>query len=180
MVKINKLSVCICMGLFSITTSAQTLRESVQHALIFNPDVLRSVAENYATEQGMKQARGAYLPSLDLALGIGKEKTNTPITQSIGGSSTNKALNRQEASLELKQSLFAGFGIVGEYERKKHLWHAQEYRTLGVASDLALSVVEKYLEVIREQQILKLNTQLNFMNLNYMCNFFPSLPVCQV
>lgn len=153
----RKLFICLRFSSISLASWGQTLSSAVQHALISNPNILRSIAENHSSEQGMKQALGAYLPSVNIGLGIGREKTQNPVTNSIGGASSNQALTRQEASIELRQRIFDGFSTTGEFERKKHLWHAQEYRTLGLASDISLQVTEKYFEVLKQQQLLILS-----------------------
>lgn len=133
-----------------------TLQLAVQHAMVANPDLLFNRAKSLAAEQAIKKVEGANYPSIDLSTGIGREKTNNPVTNNIGGASSNEPMTRKEFSAELRQNLFSGFAISGEIDRHKYLWQAQEFKTLGVAEDLSLSVTEKFLEVIKQQQLLML------------------------
>jgi adhesin transport system outer membrane protein len=138
------------------TLSAQTLQTSVQHALISNPNILENKAKSLAASQAVRSAEGAYLPSVDVNLGLGKEQTDNPITNAIGGASSNVPMTRKESSIELTQNLFSGFALTGEAQRQYHLWRAQEYKTLGIAEDLSLAVTERYLDVLKNQQLFML------------------------
>ena len=52
---------------------AQTLTEAVEQTIRTNPDVLIDVNRRLANEEAVRQARGGYLPRVDLALGWGGE-----------------------------------------------------------------------------------------------------------
>lgn len=144
----NKLPLLGFIVLASFNAQAQTLKEALQHALISNPEVLFNRAKTKATEKGVFEAKGRYYPSIDVRLGLGREQTNNPITNDIGGASNNKPMTRKESSLEVTQNIFAGYGDYGEVERNKHLWHAQALKTIGVAEDLSLDVTEVFMEVL--------------------------------
>lgn len=139
-----------------IKPADNTLKMAVQHAMVANPDILFNRAKSLAAEQAVKKAEGRAYPSFDINSGIGREKTSNPVTNSIGGASSNEPMTRREFSAELRQNLFSGFGITGEINRHRYLWQAQEYKTQGVAEDLALTVSEKFLEVLKQQQLLML------------------------
>lgn len=156
---IKRLTLLSCLALSITPLHAQTLQEAVQHALVSNPDVLFNKARSLATKKGVTEARGRFFPSIDLRLGIGREQTNNPITNSIGGSSSGDPMTRKEATVEMTQALFAGGAIYGEVQRNKHLWHAQELKTIGVAEDLSLDVSEVFLEVLKQQKLFALARQ---------------------
>ncbi len=152
----NKLPLLGFIVFASINAQAQTLKDALQHALISNPEVLFNRAKTKATEKGVFEAKGRYYPSIDVKLGLGREKTNNPITNAIGGASSNRPMTRKESSIEVTQNLFAGYGDYGEIKRNTHLWHAQALKTVGIAEDLSLDVTETFLEVLKQQQLLML------------------------
>ncbi len=152
----NKLALLSFTVIFAVNIHAQTLKDSLQHALISNPEVLFNRAKTKATERGVVEVKGRYYPSIDLSLGIGREKTENPVTTAIGGASSNRPMTRHESAVELTQNLFAGFGDYGEVQRNTHLWHAQALKTVGIAEDLSLDVTEIFLEVLKQQQLLML------------------------
>lgn len=134
--------------------NAQTLSEAIQHSLSFNPEILSNRAKSLAAREAVRKVTGELFPSIDLEAGYGNEKTNNPVTNSIGGASTNIWMERKEFNLALTQNLFSGFGNEGEIKRHLFLWQAQEYKTIGVSEDLALDVTKKYLDVMEKEKLL--------------------------
>lgn len=144
--------------LASSVVTADTLNDAVQHGMISNPDVLFNTAKTQTTRQGIGVAKGGFLPTIDVAAGFGRENSANPTTAAIGntGGSPVAILNRTESSIELRQKLFAGGAIVGELHRTKYLWQAQQWKTQGIAEDLALDIVNRYLTVLMHQKLYAL------------------------
>lgn len=142
---------------------ADTLNDAVQHGLLSNPDVLFNTAKTLSARQGIGVAKGGFYPTIDLAAGAGREESQNPTTQAIDGPPSGKAtLNRVESSVELRQKLFAGGAVIGEFHRTRYLWQAQQWKTAGIAEDLALDIVNRYLTVLMHQKLY----QLSIENLN--------------
>ncbi|KTD03062.1 TolC family outer membrane protein [Legionella feeleii] len=131
---------------------ADTLNEAVQHGMISNPDVLYNTAKQLSARQGIDKARGGWWPTIDANAGFGRERSDNPTTEAIDGPGI-RILNRTESYIELKQNLFAGGGIVNEVKRTKSLYQAQELKTQGVAEDLALEIINRYLLVILHEKL---------------------------
>ena len=95
--------------LFPGTMAAQavSLNEAIELAISTNPDIGIVASNREAVDEELKQARGLYLPQIDLALGIGKEGTNDRTTRGSGRSDT-LYLPRQEASVTLQPRLLGG------------------------------------------------------------------------
>jgi|GEM_PF-5768975 len=149
--------------LSSTMVMADTLNDAVQHGVISNPDILYNRAKTLSARQSMAVAKGAFYPTIDLAAGAGREQSQNPTTAAITGPiSGSVILNRTESNVELRQKLFAGGGVVGELERTRYLWQAQQWKTQGIAEDLALDVVNRYLTVLMHQKLY----QLSIENLN--------------
>jgi adhesin transport system outer membrane protein len=133
---------------------ADTLYEAVQHGILSNPEVLFNTARGLTAQQQVQRAKGAYLPTVDVTAGFGREYSLNPTTQAIDGPGA-RTLNRTESGVELRQNLFAGGGIANELKRNIYLCEAQHLKTQGVAEDLALDVVNRYLLVLLSEKLYR-------------------------
>src|SRR5436190_948221 len=123
--------------LTSMVSFADTLNDAVQQALLSHPDVLLNTSKTLTAKQATTKALGAFFPTVDLAGGFGREYSKNPTTTAL--EDTNHiTLNRTESSIELRQNLFAGGAIAYEYKRAKYFTESQEFKTRGVAEDIAL------------------------------------------
>src|SRR3546814_7166933 len=55
----------------AFSANAMTLQEAVQQAIATNPDIGIVASNREAVDQELRQARGLYLPQIDVAAGIG-------------------------------------------------------------------------------------------------------------
>lgn len=144
---------CVLVFILANSVSAETLNDAVQHGMITNPDILFNTAKGLSAEQGILKAKGAYYPTIDVNAGFGRENSLNPTTQAIVGGSGKEVLNRSESSIELRQNIFAGGGIVNEVKRNRYASEGQKLKTLSVAEDLALNVVNRYLQILLQQRL---------------------------
>ncbi|KTD66172.1 agglutination protein [Legionella spiritensis] len=136
----------------SFPLQAQTLYDAVEHSMISNPDVLFNTAKSLSDKQGIDKARGALYPSVDITAGYGRQRSENPTTTAIDGPGIRN-LTRQESNAALTQTLFAGGGIVNELKRNEYRYEAQTLKTQGIAEDLALEVVNRYLLVLLHEKL---------------------------
>ncbi len=61
--------------------SAMSLQEAIQKALTTNPQISQAVKNREAVEFELRQARGLYLPSIDLEAGVGKRRLSNEGTE---------------------------------------------------------------------------------------------------
>ncbi|KTD35145.1 TolC family outer membrane protein [Legionella israelensis] len=148
----KKKSLLVALLLVPASSMADTLCDAVQHGLISNPEVLLNTAKALSARQAVDRAKGAYWPTIDANAGFGKEQSRNPTTEALQGGG-KRTLNRVESSVELKQNLFAGGGIAYELKRNEYLYQAQEWKVQGVADDLALDIVQKYLNVLLHEKL---------------------------
>ncbi len=92
----------------ALTAQAVSMTEAIKLALSTNPNIGIVASNREAVDEELKQARGLWLPQIDLALGIGKERTNDRTTRAAANSDT-VTLTREEASITLQQRIFDGF-----------------------------------------------------------------------
>ncbi len=151
--KIIKATILL-VSISSPLSIAETLQQAVQHTIDKNPSMLSVVAEQRAVSHEVRQAKAGYLPTLDLSLGGGWERTSNTTTRGNGDGALS--LGRSEASIQAKQMLFDGFITKNEIGRQSHRANSRAYSVLGQAEVSALNVVEAYLNVLRREELLNL------------------------
>jgi len=93
----------------------ETLQEAVIQTLKTNPDVLIDVSRLLSLTEGANQAKGGYLPRVDLAYGVGLQRSDNLTTATTYGGAISQ--RRYDRSLTLSQMLFDGFATAAEVER---------------------------------------------------------------
>ena len=135
----------------SAASPAATLEEAVRQSLSTSPDTLIDVQERLARDQALRQARGGYLPDVDLRAAYGREGSDNVITRAAGNAD-NVWLTRQEAELSLRQMLFDGFATRSEVERQTARVSSSAYRVQASFENTALRTTEVYLEVLKRRE----------------------------
>ncbi|WP_240656885.1 TolC family outer membrane protein [Neptunomonas marina] len=133
--------------------SAGSLAEVVAEAVIAHPEVKAALYAKQAAEQEIAQAKGGYLPSVDIAAGIGYEWTRNPTTDSRGDGDADTT--RREAALSIRQMLFDGSRTKSEVARFTAKTNALNYRVKEVAEEKALEIARAYLEVLKREELYK-------------------------
>lgn len=130
-----------------------TLKEAVEIAFKTSPDILLESARTEASNAAVRRAQAGNLPKIDLSAGVGRERTDNSTTRAAGGSAT---LWRRERALTLTQMLFDGNAVGSEVARTQATADAAAYRATGSADQVALKVVEYYIEVLRLNELVTL------------------------
>lgn len=141
---------CISVGI----ANADTLQEAVDATVKTNPDVLAATHERQAVSKEVDQAKAGYYPTLDLAVGTGWEMTDNPSTRASGRGEVH--LNRDEASLNLRQMLFDGFETPNEVDRQEARTNSRAFGVFSAAENTALDAVLAYHNVLRQQKLVEL------------------------
>lgn len=140
---------------------AGSIRDTVQATLDTSPDVGALKANRRAVDQELRQARALYYPSLDTRAAIGPEYTRFSGDRrraSTGVDGDNdRALLRREVALTLSQRLFDGYEAQSEVERQTARVDSAAHRVREAAEFTALDAVEAHLEVLRHQDLIRLN-----------------------
>ena len=139
---------------------AISLIEAVDQALSTNPDIGVVASNREAIDEELRQARGLWLPQVDGALGIGKERTNDRSTRADANVSGEAlTLRREEASLTVQQRIFDGFEANSTIEREKARVESAARRVEENAEFLGLDAIGAYLEVVRQRELVRLAEQ---------------------
>lgn len=145
------------------SVASMTLEEAVGVAVESNPEVLQSFENREAIEFELQQARGAFLPTLDLEVGAGVRKLDNASRRSLG--IENQQLNEADVGLTMRQSLFDGGSRQAELARQAARVDSASYRALDRVELIALSVVREYLEYLLHSEVLSL-TRSNLQQVN--------------
>lgn len=158
----------ILLGAILILSSsslvAQTVKEAVQTTLKTNPDVMASQYNVQAASELVRQAKGAYYPSVDLVLSGGRESSNNTTTRAIG--SDDLRLTRAERSLRVTQMLYDGFSTRSLVEQQSALTESAVARLNSTQENIAVRAIQVYLEVMRRGAVVDLTKE----NLGYHDN----------
>ena len=154
----------LTLGLFAGSSLAQenkisNLSQALSVGLMTNPEYGVVAASRRATDEELKQGRALYLPSVDARADAGFEHSDDPNTRGGADNDDEEDLTRYDASVTLTQLLFDGFGAKYEIERQKARVTSSANRVRETAELVGLSIVEAYLEVLRQRQLLMIADQ---------------------
>lgn len=136
---------------------AQSMHEVVKYTVENNPQIGVVSANRKAVEQELRQARGLYLPQVDVVAGIGPEWTSDTTTRALG--TDDDSLTRTDARIQLTQRVFSGFQTTYEVERQKSRIASAANRVSQNAENIGLDAIGAYMEVIRQRQLYALSKQ---------------------
>jgi len=143
----------------SVAAHALTLTEAVDLALATNPDIGIVANNREAVDEELKQARGLWLPQIDIAAGVGRERTNDRSTRNDSIPGNALTLTRQEASVTLQQRIFDGFEANSTIAREKARVESAARRVAENSEVLALDAIGAYLQVLRQRELVRLAEQ---------------------
>jgi adhesin transport system outer membrane protein len=133
-----------------------TLKEAVAIGVNTNPATGRVQNNRRATDKELRQARGGYYPSIDLSADTGFEASDNPSTRGDLDGEDSEEHFRYQAGLTLTQMLFDGFETRYEIQRQKNRVASAAARVEETVELTGLDIVEAYLEVMRQRELLKI------------------------
>ncbi len=134
-----------------------SLSQAVSTGVITNPEYGRVAASRRATDEELNQAKALYLPSIDMRADGGIERTDSVSTRASGDD--DKTFGRYDASLTLTQMLFDGWSTKYENKRQKNRVQSSAYRVKETSELTGLSIVEAFLEVMRQRELLTITRE---------------------
>ena len=146
--------VCISM---SMGLAAQSLTEAIETTLRTNPDILASKYGVEAAQQLHKQAKGAYLPSIDLVLAGGYENSDNTTTRAMLLDELD--LTKQEKSIRLTQLIYDGFATSNLIKQQSALIDSAAARLGSSQENVSLRAVQVYLEMLRRKKVVNLTQE---------------------
>ena len=137
---------------------ALSLRDAVAIGVNTNPENGVVQTNRRATDEELRQAKALYLPSLDFRGDTGYEHSDDPATRAGAGDDTEQ-LWRYEAGLTLTQLLWDGMETKYENLRQTKRVLSASHRVREANELVGLAIVEAYLDVMRQRELLKIARQ---------------------
>lgn len=134
---------------------AESLKSVVSNVLNTNPIVMERLKNYKSTREEIDIAEAGYYPTLDLESSAGKKYTGR-----ISNDVAQETYDVFQNSLVLRQNIFQGFGTEEQVNYQQMRTLAASYSYLETANDLTLQTVKVYLDLSREQELLK-NSKVN-------------------
>ncbi|CAH0342857.1 TolC family outer membrane protein [Rhizobium sp. CECT 9324] len=132
--------------------NAMSLQEAVEKTLRTNPQVMQAVKNREAVEFELRQARGLYLPSIDLEAGVGARRLSNSSTGNLTDDSED--YSPADVGLTITQTLLDGGGRRAQLSQQASRVDGASFRVVERSETLALQVVQDYLEYLLQSQIV--------------------------
>ncbi len=134
------------------------LQQSVQLALKNHPKLQAIKYNNQAVKYDLEQARGAYLPSVDLRLGQGWEEYSSEITRMDGADPDNNDWqSRSDATIRLVQKIYDGGETSSQVSITKAQLDSTNCQVKAAAQAIALNAIDAHLSVLRQRRLVELS-----------------------
>ncbi len=154
---------CAAVSMVSVAANAQekptemSLGQAISSGVMTNPEYGVVAASRRATDEELNQAKALYLPSIDLRADGGVEMNDNITTRATGDD--DKWFGTYDTSLTLTQMLFDGWGTKYENERQKNRVQSSAHRVRETSELTGLSIVESFLEVMRQRELLTITRE---------------------
>ena len=136
--------------------NALSIDEAVQQTIETNPQIQVKKEELLTEKETLTGAQSDYLPTVDLHYTVGGERTHTIANKNIDKSKGEDGKEdnlRQEASINLKQNLFAGFDTMYRVEQQEALILSAGSNVKDGANAIALETVTAYVDILRNKEL---------------------------
>ncbi len=141
-------------ALTPVVASAQTLSDALTAAYYNNPTLLARRARLRATDEEVPQALANWRPDVSMSIDSGlADVTNT---NSVG-TGREQWRQQQSAGIDITQPLFRGGRTLSATSEAENTVRAERARLLATEQTVLLSVISAFMDVFREEAVLKLN-----------------------
>ena len=162
-IKKIKLSVLTCALVYSslgVAVEATSLEESVERAVLSNPEISARFQDFQSGLEGKNVARGALLPEVNVTGRIGRE------WEGSGGSGSSTSWSRRGYTLELRQLLFDGFSSLNQVKQLGFEKLSGYYELLATVDNVALEAALAHIDVLRYKEMQELAEENYDMHVN--------------
>ncbi len=129
-----------------------SLQQAVDKTMKTNPQILLAAKDREAIEFELRQARGLYLPSVDLESGVGRGRLGNATSRTL--TSNHDYLTPSDVSLTITQTLFDGGSRAAEVAKQASRVDGASFRVNERSEALALEVTQDYMEYMLQNQIV--------------------------
>ncbi|HYF09937.1 MAG TPA: TolC family protein, partial [Acetobacteraceae bacterium] len=161
-------AVAFALGVATLVAStpsrAQTLQEALAAAYNTNPTLLAARAQLRAVDENVPQALAGWRPTVVLSGAAGyaeaqsRVRAVSPTTREPFSLYTDIARDTLNLNATITQPIYRGGRTVAAIRRAENQVFAQRARLLATEQQVLQDVVNAYASVIRDQELLRLNT----------------------
>ncbi len=150
--KVSKITLSILAScLFcTVNVSAQTLKQDVLEVLNTNPIVTERLKNYRSVQQDLNIAKSKYLPRVDLRSTASYNKSGKFMSDV-----KDQEFRSYENSLKLTQNIFEGFRTTHQIDYEEARLLAAAYNYIEKANDISFKMVNVYLNVLKNYEILQ-------------------------
>jgi len=166
------LLVALLLLMTVLSAQATTLSQSVEQALLSNPQLQALTYNQRAIEYDLKQAKGGYLPSINLLLGYGYGQFSEDDSGSFDSDpDDNDWKSRSNATIRLVQKVYDGGETGNQVSIREAQLSSADHWTKATAQAVALDTITAHLNVFQQQELISLAKK----NLQIHRNIYRSL-----
>jgi adhesin transport system outer membrane protein len=150
----SSISLCAAMA------QAETLTEAIGHGIMNHPEVKGAKNNKSAIKQDLKGAKAGYLPTVDLEVASGHERSNNNTTRTSAnrhpGEHGHSSFWRNEATLSATQMLFDGFSTSSEVKQQRNRLKSAANNVADIQNAIAIRIIDAYLNVLKNEDLVRL------------------------
>ncbi len=151
------LAVFISANAFAQGGETITLRQAVDIALQNNLQIKQAQFQSAITDENLKQSKFELYP--DVSSQFSANKRFGLFFDQTSGRLTNQTTNTASGNLSSNVTLFSGFRLQNQILQNKALLASDQSKVEKVKNDLSLSVVNTYLQILNNQDLIKASEQ---------------------
>ncbi|WP_419771262.1 MAG: TolC family protein [Candidatus Marinarcus sp.] len=153
----NLIKTCFILVFFCISLHAITLRESVEEAIVSNPDVIAELKNQEAYRMYVDEERADYLPTLNLD-GYA-EKSNTYNNADVQGALSDKIeKDGWHMILKLEQTLYDGGLSQSQVREREFNYQSNKMRSnYKIEKDVIYEITQTYTDLVMYDELLSLS-----------------------
>ncbi len=155
----NAVAQCVLAALLlaaSLPAGAETLKEALTAAYLYNPTLKAARAGLRSTDNGVALAKSGYRPTVTAQAQAGFEDIRTRMAGSLPPSAANATGRPRSVQVAFQQNVFDGFSTYNNVKGAEALVEAgrEELRAAEIA--VLLNTATAYMNVVRDQAIVRL------------------------
>ena len=150
--------------IFTSILFSDALYENIQEVLTTNPIIQERLKNFRATQQDLNIAKSEYYPTLDLRLVASYNRAGDDNQKFLHNDVDKSQYESYESSLTFTQNLFNGFSTMHQVDYQKSKSLVAAYKYIEKANEIAFTMSEAYIKVLRTKALLETarqNVQIN-------------------
>lgn len=150
----SSLTFAALVGLYTEPVTAQTIEDALAKAYLNNPTLLSTRAGLRSTDESVPQALADWRPSVEVTSSLGAEVVSSNTST---GTDRNQSRRPKDLGVSVTQPLFRGGRTLAATSGAENDIRAARARLLETEQNILLQAATAYLNVYRDQAVLRLN-----------------------